>query len=677
MSKILKLVLCLVFASAFVAASVVAVAPGAARVFDAGHSTPEALFLNPLDERSLVFDAAGGLRATLYGEQNRAPVPLSAIPEQVINAVLDVEDQNFWSHEGVNLRSTVRALFENVAAGGVAQGGSTITMQVVKSVMGDETSLERKSREAILALRLEEQLTKEQILERYLNTVYFGNGAYGVQAAAETYWNVGVAELDWGQAALLASIIRYPDLYNPIRHPEVASERRRIALGLIVDAGHITEEQAGLYAYEPLPTQVSRIAPSADDYFLEEVKQILLDDPSYGIGSTPEERYQAVFSGGLRIHTTFDPNMQALALQARNDVLPGELDGQFLFRNRVGEDVQGTAVVVTTDVHTGAVRALVGGPGFDAYRYNIATQGIGRQAGSSFKTFVLAAALESGLVPNDTVAGSGPCRFPNPGGYPDPYIVQNFGNSGGGGGSITQQTLRSSNCAYVRLGQIVGLQRVVDVAQRMGITTPLTAGILSMPLGAFEVLPVDMAAAYGSIANDGIYNEPYYIERIEGSDGTVLYQHQPNGRRALTRQTARLAAQVLEANVTGGTGTRARLTSQPAGGKTGTAQDSADAWFVGFTPQYATAVWMGATAGRVPMGNVGGVSVTGGSYPARIWGQYMNAVLDGIERVEFADPESTRGGRSLRLPSEVDPGGSGSSSSGRGRGSGSGSGSGS
>ncbi|MDQ3294831.1 MAG: transglycosylase domain-containing protein, partial [Actinomycetota bacterium] len=288
MSKILKLVLCLVFASAFVAASVVAVAPGAARVFDAGHSTPEALFLNPLDERSLVFDAAGGLRATLYGEQNRAPVPLSAIPEQVINAVLDVEDQNFWSHEGVNLRSTVRALFENVAAGGVAQGGSTITMQVVKSVMGDETSLERKSREAILALRLEEQLTKEQILERYLNTVYFGNGAYGVQAAAETYWNVGVAELDWGQAALLASIIRYPDLYNPIRHPEVASERRRIALGLIVDAGHITEEQAGLYAYEPLPTQVSRIAPSADDYFLEEVKQILLDDPSYGIGSTPE-----------------------------------------------------------------------------------------------------------------------------------------------------------------------------------------------------------------------------------------------------------------------------------------------------------------------------------------------------------------------------------------------------
>lgn len=656
-----KLAICIVATSVFVAAGAVALTPAMQHFGQAGEAVEEELFLSPLDQRSLVLDRNGSVLAVLYGEQNREPVSLDLIPQQVRDAIIVVEDENFYSHDGVNLRATIRALFENVSSGGITQGGSTITMQVVKnSILGNEQTLERKSREAILAMRLEEEFTKDQILERYLNTAYFGNGAYGVQAAAETYWGVGVAELDWGQAALLAALIRNPNGYNPVADPQAAIERRALALDRLVETGHLTEDEAAIYNFTPVPTAVVRATPPPDDYFVEWVKQLLLDDPRYGLGLTAAERTRSVFSGGIQVVTTFDPTMQQAALQARDDVLPGAAPGEFTFRYQ-GQDVQGTAAVVTTEVATGAVRAMVGGPGFDDYRFNIATQSE-RQAGSSFKTFVLAAALESGIVPSDSISGNAPCRIPNPGGVPDPYVASNFGESRGGGGNITSQTQRSSNCAFVRLGQIVGNQRVIDVARRMGITTPLEP-VPSLPLGFAGVRPVEMAAAYGSLANDGIYNAPYYIERITDADGTVLYQHQADGRRAVSRQTARLATEVLAANVTGGTGTRARNSFQPAAGKTGTAQESRDAWFVGFTPQYATAVWMGATSNEIPM-RVEGTSPTGGSYPARIWGQYMNAVLDGSARVEFLEPGDTRSGRTLRMPGESStrprPSGSGS-----------------
>jgi penicillin-binding protein 1A len=648
-----KLLVCLVATACFVAGGAVALTPAVTSIAGAGRSVEEELFLSPLDQRSIVYDRNGGVVATLYGEQNRAPVPLADIPEHVRDAIIVVEDENFYAHDGVNLRATIRALFENVSSGGIEQGGSTITMQVVKnSVLTSEQTLERKTREAILAMRLEEEFTKDQILERYLNTVYFGNGAYGVQAAAETYWGVSVGQLDWGQASLLAALIRNPSGYNPIRFPERAVERRQLALDRLVETGHLTQEEADLYAFTPIPSQVIRVTPPPDDYFVEQVKQLLLDNPNFGIGDTPEERYNSVFSGGLRITTTFDPAMQQAALQARDDVLPGDQPGQFGFRYD-GQDVQGSAAVVTTEVSTGAVRAMVGGPGFDGYRFNIATQSE-RQAGSSFKVFVLAAALESGIVPNDSVSGSAPCRIPNPGGEPDPYIASNYGESRGGSGNITAQTSRSSNCAFVRLGQIVGTQRVIDVARRMGITTPLES-VPSLPLGFAGVRPIEMAAAYASLANDGIYNAPYYIETITDADGNLLYQHQPDSRRAVSRQTARLATQVLEANVQGGTGTRARNTFQPTAGKTGTAQRSVDIWFVGFTPQYATAVWMGATSEEIPM-RVGSDSTpTGGEWAARIWGQYMNQVLAGSVRGAFLEPGPTRGGRSLTLPGETPP----------------------
>ncbi|MBA2496992.1 MAG: transglycosylase domain-containing protein, partial [Acidimicrobiia bacterium] len=667
-----KLLVVLTATIAFSFGCAVALGPVLAPLGDAASSTEEALFLNPLNERSLMFDRFGGLMTAFYAEENRAPVPLEQIPETVTDAIIAVEDENFYQHDGVNLRATIRALFENVSAGGIEQGGSTITQQVVKnSILTNERSLERKTREAVLALRLEELLTKDQILERYLNTAYFGSGAYGVQAAAETYWGVNVEQLDWSQGAMLAALIRNPNGYNPITDAELAGERRDLALDRVVEVGHLTEAEAAPHRVQPLPTAILRTTPPPNTYFIEQVKLRLLRDPRFGIGMTPEERYEAVFYGGLRIYTTFDHGMQVAAEVARDQVLPGDVAGEFPFLGRVRlpdgaqdtRDLIGSSVVVTLDNATGAVRTHVGGPGFDSYEFDIATAPEGRQAGSAFKPFVLAAAFEAGLVPDDSISGRGICRFNNPGGVPDPYEVENFDGRGGGSGTLASQTRVSSNCAYVRLGQVVGLDNVVELAERLHITTPLEAANMSMPLGAPEMVPMEMVAAYAALANDGIYNAPYYIERVDDAAGNVLYQHTPAGERAVTTQTARMMTEVLVSNVQSGTGTRAQVEGQQAGGKTGTAQNSADAWFVGFTPQFSTAVWMGGVRdpndpafvpGQAAMIDVGGITPTGGSYPARIWGGYMNAVLAGAEPAVFPEPGPTRAGRSLTPPRGVE-----------------------
>ena len=395
------------------------------------------------------------------------------------------------------------------------------------------------------------------------------------------------------------------------------------------------------------------------------MKQILFDDPR--LGATREERQNRVFRGGLRIYTTLDPRAQRLAMTSRNDVLaevapegtptalvPLEPDPA------TGAPRNATGAVVSIEPGTGAVRAMVGGAGFDSDKFNVTTQGM-RSGGSTFKIFVLMALLENGYLPTDSVNGGGPCTFTDiPGMFPDPYEVENFGNSGGGGGTITSQTLRSSNCAYVRLGQIVGIKNVIEQARKMGITTPLEDAV-SMPLGTKEVHPIDMAAAVASIAAEGMFNEPYYIDRVEGPDGRVLIAHEPDPRRAASVQTARLAAEVLEKNVQSGTGNRARIPGQHAAGKTGTAQNASDGWFVGFTPYLATAVWIGSTTDNESV-EIQGTGITGGSYPAEVWGRYMRAWHEGLPEREYNEPEpSTRSSRYLRLDRDIDSGGGGGS----------------
>jgi penicillin-binding protein 1A len=618
-------------AGALLAGTVLAVAPQAHRIATATSSIPEEIDLAALDDfavRSQVFAADGTVLAALHGPENREPVPIERVPRPVIDAILAVEDADFYHHRGVNFRSMARALFENVSAGAVEQGGSTITQQLVKNAMlTSDRDLDRKTKEIAYALRLERQLGKDEILEKYLNTVYFGAGAYGVQAAAETYWGVDVEQLGWPEAAMLAALIRNPVAYDPTLHPEQAYERRKLALERLVAEGRLTAEQADEYDSAPLPVRrcgndVTKrplscgdaALPPPEDYFVEAVKQELLDDPR--LGATREERINAVFSGGLRIHTTLSPYAQFAAELAQATVIPANDKGI-------------TAALVAVDSHTGAVRALVGGPGFEAFKYDIATHPPGRQTGSAFKTFVLLTALEQGNLPFDTIYGGG--SFANPGGTPDPYVIS------GAGGTLTSVTTASSNGAFVRLGQVVGLDKVVDLARRLGITGPLDPEVISMPLGTFETTPIEMASAYSSIPNGGVH-EPYYlVERVEDRNGRVLFEHERSGRRVFSEKTACYATQILRQNVLSGTGTRARLPAQDAAGKTGTTEDHGDAWFVGFTPFLTTAVWMGNPDQRVPMQNLGGIANFGGTYPAMIWQRFNQTVHQGLPAVPFPD----------------------------------------
>lgn len=689
LSRFLRFTLVMAALVGVMTASIAIAAPQVSKLVSAHRSDHERLSLEPLAERSYIFDSQGNNQGTLINAENvnRVQVELDEVPETVVGSILAAEDANFYGHKGVNIRSIGRAVDANLESGEVSQGGSTITQQVVKnSLVGSDQDLSRKIREAFLAVELEKQLKEEHcpkpvksdctdgkdvILERYINSVYFGGGAYGVQAASEYYFNKNVADLNWAEGALLAALIRSPSAYDPFKNRDLAEERREVVFKRLVATDRLTEDEVDLYSLVPLPTEPN-IPPPPKDYFVDQVKQQLLNDPRYNLGATPAARNRTVFEGGIRVYTTFDPVMQTKAVQARNATIPNNKgNGTFDVTNpETGELTFGTQAIASVDPKSGAVRALVGGPGFDNYQFNIATHPPGRQPGSSMKTFVLAALFENGYLPSDTVSG-GSCNFDVPG------QSENYGTSGKGGtNSIQRQTQSSNNCAFLRLGQVVGLDKVVDMAKRLGIRSPLElvneetgqgTPPFSLPLGSKEVTPVDMAAAYGVFAADGIRHEPYYIERIEDREGKILYQHQLAGVRVIDAQTARLVNQVLISNVTGGTGTRAQIAGgQPAAGKTGTTNESSDVWFVGYTPQLSTAIWMGVPATNISLANAGLGGATGGRYPASTWGYYYSSLFDGQPIEEFPEPfEVDRRGKSVgKIPNEIGRGGTRSSSSG-------------
>jgi penicillin-binding protein 1A len=647
-----KFVAAIVAAGALVAGAVAALAVPAGMLGGVGSGTPEEVHLGELAQRSYVYAADGSVMATLRGEENRQPIHLADVPQHVIDAILAVEDAGFWIHDGVNARGMVRAFRANVDAGGISQGGSTITQQLVKlDQLTDDQTIDRKVQEIVLALRLERKLSKEQILSRYLNTVYFGNHAYGIQAAAETYFGVAPGQLTIDQAALLAGIIRNPIVYNPVRYAERAERRRETALQRMVAVNAITREEAAMYALSPMPTEVHDVTPAPTDYFAEAVKNQLLNDPR--LGETEDEREQAVFQGGLRIYTTFDPRAQQQAVAARDANLP-LTDGVFTVTDpATGQPAQGSAAITSIEPSTGAVRTMVGGPGFQNYRYNLVTQNR-RNPGSSFKTFVLAALIEQGKSPEDNVNGLGPCRFRNDSGTPNPYEVRNFDNSRGAADTIRAQTLRSSNCAYVRLGQIAGIQNVREMATNLGVRRSEIPDAMSVPLGTASITPLEMASAYATLANDGVYNPPYMIDRVDDRNGRTIISHQARSERVVSSDTARVVTSVLQDNVRSGTATRAAIrTGQPAAAKTGTHQGSRDAWMVGYSPRLATAVWIGGLGSQFTI-NLGGRGITGSTYPAQIWGDYMTAWHEGQEVVPFQPPPARPGGTMLEVPNGVD-----------------------
>ncbi len=589
-------------------------------------STP--LQLRTLSYPSKFYDSQGNLLYVMQTNGFRTPVTLSQIPKNVINAVLDVEDHTFYQHGPIDLKSIARALSADVSGGTILEGGSTITQQLVKNtILTPQRTLSRKIQEAIDAYRIEGQFTKNEILQKYLNTVYFGDGAYGIGAAAKTYFNESVGQLTTAQASLLAILIEDPTGNDPFLNPGNALARRNIALDQMVQYHDLTQAQANKDKLEPLPKVSYRPSINAPSAFVQEAIQRILTEPKYSVlGSNQNQRLQALQNDGLQIYTTLNSNYESEAQATVKKVVPNT-NGKY------------TAALVSIDPNTGAVEALVSGNpthGFGGYDVATGTGGTGRQAGSSFKPIVLAALLQQGYSPNDIIDGTGPCQFVIPGVKPSPYIVHNA-EPGYGLMTITKATADSVNCAYVRLGVNLGDQNIVNMAHIMGVTSHLTP-VPSLAIGSEDITPLEMAEVYSVLADNGIRHTPYFTSKIVGSNGNTLVQTVSKGVRVLSAQNVEVEDQVMQAVVQYGTGTAAALPGREVAGKTGTTDNFTDGWFNGFTPQLETAVWMGDPAGSVPMFDVGGIPVYGGTYPARIWHDYMSQALSGQPVLTFPQP---------------------------------------
>ncbi|MBA3606040.1 MAG: penicillin-binding protein, partial [Acidimicrobiia bacterium] len=621
---------------------VVAVAPRIWQVANAHEERPVELPpFTALAQRSYAYDIFGNEIAAFQLE-NSQPVPLADIPDDVIASFLAVEDKEFYGHDGVNVRSLFRATLSNFASDAPQQGASTITMQVAKNdfLAGLERDGTYKLLQAHYALMLERELTKDEILERYLNTVFFGNNAYGIQAAAETYFAKTVDQLEFIEAAFLAGLVRSPTGYDPINEPERSRARFAQVLDRLVEDEYVTQLEADQFAETFVLPERVRTTPERQytrTYYTEALRDYLLNKSDI-LGETYQERYTALYRGGVRVHTTFDPFVQSYAESARN-ILPDTPQGF-------------DAAIVTLDSATGAIRAMVGGRGFVANENETNMALAPRQTGSSIKLFILAAALQAGAQPDDLIDGPKTCILPNPDNPREPFEIS---AEGVGLATLDEMTARSINCAYARLSQIVGLNRVVDTTYRMARSPYLYLGqpedehptiqpYASFATGANEMSPLDMAAGAQTIANEGIHHEPFYVEFVEKADGTRIYTHEDAGQQILDRGVALTAASVLKGPLERGTAREWPLETWTAAGKTGTQDDNTNAWFVGFTTRLTTAVWVGDPDAYTRMENIpefdgrNREKVQGGRYPAQIWNAVMNPAHANLPPVDWEGP---------------------------------------
>jgi penicillin-binding protein 1A len=581
-----------------------------------------------LAQTSFVLAADGSIITALHAEQNRVIVASSRIPQNIKEAVVAIEDRRFYEHMGIDLKALLRAAYIDATTGRIVEGGSTITEQYVKNVYtGDAQTLSRKFREAVLAYELEHRLTKDEILARYLNTVYFGNGAYGIQAAAETYFSRPASQLTLTQAALLAGLIAAPSDYDPVVRPDRAVTRRNLVLEQMRALGMIEPGAYSAAVERPLTLRLQQSSQHyPDPYFVDYIKQWFLTNPRFG--KTVQDRYHLLFEGGLRIQTTIVPRLQQEAERAVSSILIYRSDPY--------------AAMTVIDPRTGYIKAMVGGRNYwdpqDRFaKVNLATGGsTGRQAGSSFKPFALVAALERGISPSQTFDGS---YVSVPLGDGTVWTPVNAEGASYGYLSMEDATIHSVNIAYVNLEKAIGegdiylgARRVVGTAVRMGIRcctgttspgTPLRA-VPSAVLGTNEVNTLEMASAYGTLADGGAHVEPTPVVSVTTPDGKVLYQAHPNPHQVVNPAIVTVADGILQKVVLYGTGTAANI-GRPQIGKTGTAENYSDAWFVGAVPQLVAAVWVGFPQGQVSMSypNTRISPVYGGTWPAEIWRAFM------------------------------------------------------
>jgi penicillin-binding protein 1A len=621
-----------------VGACVAALVPGTVDIVTAHRYTVKQVDeLSNLAETTTVYWADGSKMGTL-GVKDRERATLDEVPERIQNAVIAIEDQSFWTNDGIDLGAVFRAFLTNVVSGEITQGGSTITQQLVKNrIVGGKRDVNRKIREIEDALRLNEKFSKEKILEEYLNTVYFGQGSYGIKAAARRFFltpdpnglfgyrGKEMSELTIGEAALLAGVIQSPEGNNPFKYPDVAIRRRADVLRLQVEQGYITQAEADAANNEPLPTVLPPAEQRPTNHLVAEVQDRLINDPRYAaaLGNTVAERESKLLKGGLKIYTTFDRERQAIAEDATANAAAVQTRGE-------GWE----ASLVAIEPATGMVRAMVGGPDFGRDQYNIATHAPGRQPGSTWKVITLAAAFANGYSPNDTVDGTEPCPVPSqfPLVPPDQFPTNSDGRENGYH-TIAHSTTASINCAFVRLSTSVGLDRVIATARAMGLTQDTLQKYLNLSIGTIEATPLEMATVMATIANLGVKQTPIFVSRIVNRDGiTIVDDSTRAGDAVLAADVAACVQHVLQGVITGGTGTAARVGGHTAYGKTGTTDNLTDAWFIGATQQLATAVWFGYREVAIPGAGFGGASA------APIFSDFMTAALERSPDVPLPAP---------------------------------------
>lgn len=592
--------------------------------------SPQALTAIAPPVKTVVFDARGRVLHEFYKE-NRSPVPLKQIPRHLVNATISTEDRSFYQHWGVDLWGVGRAAFTDILHMRRAQGGSTITQQLARNIMGThERTFSRKLRETVLAIEIERNFSKDQILELYFNQIYFGEGAYGVEAAAKTYFAKPLRELNLTECALLAGVPANPSLYSPRRRPHAARARRDKVLRNMLTTKAITQVEFANANAQPLGVTPARYSNDRAPYFVEMVRIHL--DEKYGAG--------AVYEGGLRVYTTVDIDLQQIAersLERHVQSIEADLKSRQTLANFVpsGGDtgragmktpyLQGALVAM--DPRTGYVRALVGGRDWNHSNFNRATQAR-RQPGSAFKPFVYVAAMDNGFHPTDVIVDE-PVSFP--GGNGELYQPMNYDRQFRGPITLRYALQQSVNIPAIKLLRKVGTSLVGSYARRMGIRSPIGQN-LSLALGSSEVTLYELTTAYAVLANRGIRNDPLFILKVEDRSGTLMEKNAPRPVEVLSETTAGVVTSMLQSVMDHGTGypARARGFTNPAAGKTGTMDEYSDAWFVGYTPSMVSGVWVGYDQKR-PIGP----GMTGARAALPIWTDFMIGATRGRPVEDF------------------------------------------
>lgn len=558
-------------------------------------------------ETTHIYDIKGKQLASIHGEANREVVPLDKISPHLKRAVIAIEDSYFYSHQGVNVGAVARAFSQNFNHGRTVEGGSTLTMQLVKNLfLSPKRAFSRKVAEAVLALRIEQIFKKDQILELYLNQVYWGHNTYGVQTAAQTYFAKPASDLTLAESAMMAGLIQSPEALSPLVDLKAATLRQHDVLHRMVELKWITPQEEAVARKQPIKlgkrtSFQSSEMPYVTDAVVEEL--------------TKKFGRDAVLKGGMRIQTTIDSRLQRIGEDtARRWIQTLNYEGVYADQ----------MAIVSVDPRTHFIKAMVGGINYKKSQFNRAMNAQ-RQPGSSFKPFIYYAAFASGKYTPDSTVYDSPVSYPDGN---ETYSPRNYDGTFAGAITIRKALEISRNVPAVKLGQEVGLNKVIEICRSLGIKSPIDP-VISLPLGAVDLTPLEMAGAYATFASNGWYSDPTLIVQVTDSSGNVLLDNTPKPRLVLDSWAAASLNDTLQGVVSRGTATAAQI-GRPAAGKTGTTSSERDIWFVGYVPQLATAVWVGNDNYR-PLG----YGATGGHFVAPIWRDYMQQALQGVPVENF------------------------------------------